>query len=126
MALIVVLWIFIFLLVIAFEFTASVREEGLAAHRYAEEAEGYYLALAGFQQGLYELLQQSSQSKPGAAPPVDLFDGEWHEGSFGESLYRVRFIDEGGKVNLNRADEDTLRRIFTNLGIEEPRRGILV
>jgi len=125
-ALIVVLWIFIFLLVIAFEFTASVREEGLAAHRYAEEAEGYYLALAGFQQGLYELLQQSSQSKPGAAPPVDLFDGEWHEGSFGESLYRVRFIDEGGKVNLNRADEDTLRRIFTNLGIEEPRRGILV
>ena len=126
-ALVLVLWIFIFLIVVALNFAASVREEGWAAHRYAEEAEGYYLALAGFEKGLYELLIQSSQPKPDPASKAkELFDGEWHEGSFGESLYRVRFIDEGGKVNLNRADEDTLRRIFTNLGIEEPRRGILV
>ncbi len=125
-ALLMVLWIFIFLFVVAFEFTSSVREEGVTAHRYAEEAEGYYLALAGFQQGLYELLQQSPQSQPGAAPPVDLFDGDWHEGTLGRGLYHVRLMDEAGKININRVDEDTLRRIFTNLGVEEPRRSILV
>jgi general secretion pathway protein K len=126
-ALVVVLWIFIFLLVIAFEFTSSVREEGLAAHRYAEEAEGYYLALAGFEKGVYELVKQSSEPRADRGlQERDLFDGDWFEGNFGDGFYRVRLVDEGGKINLNRVDEDTLRRIFTNLGIEEPRRGILV
>lgn len=126
-ALVLVLWIFIFLLVIAFEFTASVREEGQAAHRYAEETEGYYLALAGFERGVYELVKQSSRPRADrVSQEKDLFDGDWFEGSFDEGVYRVRLVDEGGKVNLNRADEDTLRRIFTNLGIEEPRKGILV
>ena len=125
-ALIVVLWIFIFLFVVAFEFTSSVREEGVTARRYAEEAEGYYLALAGFQQGLYELLTQSPQSQPGAAPAADLFAGDWQEGSLGQGLYHVRLMDEAGKININRVDEDTLRRVFTNLGVEEPHRSILV
>ncbi|HUK42024.1 MAG TPA: hypothetical protein VLX11_13290, partial [Candidatus Acidoferrales bacterium] len=31
-----------------------------------------------------------------------------------------------GKININRADENLLRRVFTNLGVEEPRRSILV
>jgi general secretion pathway protein K len=39
---------------------------------------------------------------------------------------RVRLLDEGGKINLNRTDESTLRRIFTNIGIEEPQRSELV
>ena len=38
----------------------------------------------------------------------------------------MRLLDEGGKINLNRANETLLRRIFTNLGIDEPRRSILV
>jgi type II secretory pathway component PulK len=59
-ALLVVLWIFIFLLVVAFDFTASVREEATAAHRYSDETQGYYIALAGFERGVYEFLQQSA------------------------------------------------------------------
>ncbi|MBI2349930.1 MAG: general secretion pathway protein GspK [Deltaproteobacteria bacterium] len=137
-ALVMVLWIFIFLLVVAFDFTASVREEGMATSRYAEEGEGYYLALAGFEKGLYRLLEgttpegQATRPRGPARPrsPLTLsqevVDGIWREESLGEGLYRVRLVDEGGKVNLNRAAEDTLRRIFTNLGVEEPRRTILV
>ena len=52
-ALIAVLWFFTLLFVVAFGFTASVREEGMASYRYANEAEGYYLAVAGFERGLY-------------------------------------------------------------------------
>jgi general secretion pathway protein K len=126
-ALIVVLWIFIFLFVVAFDFTASVREEAAAASRYSDEAQGYYLAVAGFEQGLYDFLDQNSdrQLQP-SDHRGDLFDGSWHEEKLRGGVYRVRLIDEGGKININRVNEDTLRRIFTNLGVEEPRRSILV
>jgi len=130
-ALIIVLWIFIFLFVVAFDFTSSVRDEGNAAQRYNDDNEGYYLALAGFQKGLYDFLSQAAgkqvqRNQVPAEQPDDLFDGSWREAKLGDGSYRVRLIDEGGKINLNRADENVLRRIFTNLGIEEPRRSILV
>ena len=126
-ALIVVLWIFIFLFVVAFEFSTAAREEAGAAHRFNEETEGYYLALAGFERGLYDYLNQ-----PTAAPAqqqaqkTDLFNGEWREGKLGAGVFRVRLVDEGGKINLNRVSEETLRRVFTNLGFDGTRRDILV
>jgi general secretion pathway protein K len=130
-ALIIVLWIFIFLFVVAFDFSSSVREEGNAAQRYNDDNEGYYLALAGFQRGLYDFLSQSAgkqlqANQQSSQESTDLFDGSWREGKLGDGSYRVRLIDEGGKINLNRADENALRRVFTNLGIEEPLRSILV
>ncbi len=131
-ALIIVLWIFIFLFVVAFNFSATVRDEGDATHRFSEDTQGYYLAVAGFQRGLYEYLMQP----PGTAAqqkqqdqkenPAGFFDGSWREENLGNGVSRVRLIDEGGKINLNRADENTLRRVFTNLSIEEPLRSILV
>lgn len=131
-ALVVVLWIFIFLFVVAFDFSSSVREEGMAAHRYAEETESYYLALAGFQQGLFRLLERPASGNPAAGTGSSLtqvsqiVDGSWSEGNLGEGVYRVRLVDEGGKINLNRVDDVALRSILTNLGVEEPRRSILV
>jgi general secretion pathway protein K len=126
-ALILVLWIFIFLFVIAFEFSVSVREEAAAASRYSGETQGYYLAIAGFEQGLYDFLSQASgRELPQGQKKSDLFDGSWREENLGGGVYRVRLVDEGGKININRVDEITLGRIFTNLGIEEPRRSILV
>lgn len=131
-ALVVVLWIFIFLFVLAFEFSSAVREEGMAAHRYGEEAQGYYLALAGFEEGLYRLVQErSSQGEFGriggqTAGDQEIVDGSWHEGGLGDGFYGFRLVDEGGKINLNRVDGETLRRLLTNLGVEEPRKAILV
>ncbi len=132
-ALIVVLWIFIFLFVVAFDFSSSVREEANAVHRYRDETEGYYLALAGFQKGLYDFLNVNLNPNQSAAkplqpnqPPADLFDGSWREGTLGTGAYRVRLMDEGGKINLNRIDENGLRRVFTNIDIGEPLRSILV
>ena len=126
-ALLLVLWIFIFLFVVAFEFSTAAREEATAAHRFSDETQGYYLAVAGFEQGVYDFLQQSSQQEPAVnAKPADLFDGMWREETLGNGFYRFRLVDESGKININRVDEDTLRRILTNLGVEEPRRTILV
>ena len=126
-ALIVVLWIFIFLFVVAFEFSTAAREEASAAHRFNEETEGYYLALAGFERGLYDYLNQSTAApaRP-QAQKTDLVDGEWREGKLGAGGFRVRLVDEGGKINVNRVSEETLRRVFTNLGFDGARRDILV
>jgi general secretion pathway protein K len=127
-ALLVVLWIFIFLFVVAFEFSASVREEAAAAHRYRDETQGYYLAMAGFERALYDLLNR----QPGAglslqsAAQDDPFDGDWREESLGAATFRFRLIDQGGKININRVNEVTLQRIFTNLGVDVPWRDILV
>ena len=126
-ALLVVLWIFIFLLVVAFDFSTSVREEAAAAHRYSDETKGYYIALAGFERGVYELLQQGGgRDALGNRQGADIFDGGWQEEALGRGTLRVRWIDEGGKVNINRASEETLRRVFTNLGVEEPLKATLV
>jgi len=126
-ALILVLWIFIFLFVVAFDFSASVREEASAARRYGDETQGYYLAVAAFERGLYDFLQREANRRTQPNQTfTDLFDGSWREERLGDGLYRVRLIDEGGKININRADENLLRRIFTNLGVAEPRRTILV
>jgi len=126
-ALLVVLWIFIFLFVVAFEFSTAAREEATASHRFSDENQGYYLAVAGFERGVYEFLQQSAGGQRTAnAKPLDLFDGAWQEEALGKGIYRFRLIDESSKVNINRVDEDTLRRILTHLGVEEPLRAILV
>lgn len=127
-ALIMVLWIFIFLFAVAFEFSTSAREEASAAHRYSDETQGYYIATAGFERGLYEFINQQGANArllPGEKKE-DLFDGEWREDSLGTGGYRYRLIDEGGKININRIDDVTLRRIFTNLGLEANVRDILV
>jgi len=120
-ALIIVLWIFIFLFVLAMDFSASVREDGMAAYRYAQETEGYYLALAGFQKGVYELMRQMPQQQQAQARQQqgnDLFEADWKTGTLGGGTYEVRFIDEASKFNINRADDTLLRTIFTNLGID--------
>jgi general secretion pathway protein K len=126
-ALLIVLWIFIFLLAVAFDFSAAVREEAAAAHRYNDETQGYYLALAGFQRGVYEILQQSA-GRDALEPEkrADIFDGSWREETLSGGAFRVRWLDEGAKININRADEGTLRRIFINVGIEEPVRAIII
>ena len=126
-ALIIVLWIFIFLFVVALDFSSAVRDEANAAHRFSEDTQGYYLALAGFERALYEYAMHS-QGGPtqGKETPPGFFDLSWHEEKLGTGSMRVRLIDEGGKINLNRVDESTLRRIFSNIGVEEPRRSELV
>lgn len=127
-ALIIVLWIFVFLSVVAFEFSAATREEAAAALRFDDETQGYYLAVAGFERGLYDFLNQQGNPISAQKEPQknDLFDGRWREQELGDGRYRVKLVDESGKININRVSEETLRRVFANLGIDDARRDILV
>jgi general secretion pathway protein K len=126
-ALIIVLWIFIFLFVVAFEFSTAAREEAGAAYRFNEETEGYYLAVAAFERGLYDLFNRQTGAGPQPqAQKDDPLDGAWREETLGSGVFRVRFVDEGGKININRVNDETLRRVFTHLGLDAARRDVLV
>ena len=76
---------------------------------------------------MYDFIHQASGANPQADPKQgDLFDGSWREEKLGSGGFRVRLVDEGGKINLNRVDEQVLRRVFTNLGVDGSVVDILV
>ncbi len=135
--LVVVVWALTLLMVIAAEMAHTMRLEGLTADTYQEEVVTYYLAMAGLHRALYQLgraqqrgltmlnqggalggrMQQQQQQEE----PLDIWvrgDGRWQSEEFGAGGYWVRVNDEGGKINLNRADEPALRQTFTNLGFD--------
>lgn len=133
--LVVVVWALTLLMVIAAEMAHTMRLEGLTADTYQEEVVTYYLAMAGLHRALYQLAHAQQRgltmlNQPGALgrmqqqqqeEALDVWvrgDGRWQSEEFGAGGYWVRVNDEGGKINLNRADEPALRQTFTNLGFD--------
>ena len=126
-ALLLVIWVFMILGVLALDFAQYMRDDAMAAVNLAEETRGYYLALAGMNRSLFDAQQAFEHANPGsgaAAPrPVEDQDaepqgpvppdGQWHEGTFADGGYAVRVVDEGGRISLNKADPALLTRIVT-------------
>ena len=124
-ALLLVVWVFMILGVLALDFAQYMRDDAMAAVNLAEETRGYYLALAGMNRSLFDAQQAFEHANPGSAaaatpghvddddegegpvPP----DGQWHEGTFAGGGYAVRVTDEGGRISLNKSDPALLTRI---------------
>ena len=122
---------FYFLFVVAFEFSTSAREEATAAQRFSDETLGYYLALAGFERGLYDFLNQQSPAAQTAqaleAKKNDPFDGEFQRRRSRHGAFRVRLVDESGKININRVNDETLCGASSRTSVSmRPGRDILV
>src|SRR5205814_1642973 len=111
-ALILVLWVFMLLGVLALDFAQYIRDDAMASANFADETRGYYVALAGMNRALYELgqakaagpaggtvngvnaqqqqqLQQQQQQQQQAKVGLDQqlerqipSDGTWHDGDF--------------------------------------------
>ena len=137
--LIVVIWAMMVLMVVAIELGRTARVEGLSTDVYQQEIKTYYLAIAGLNRALYQLIRTSQQGRtrdtrdddrlgsrdrlsedePEECPDVWLLgDGQWRNESYGEGGYQVRVSDESGKININQADEIILRQTFTNLDFD--------
>ncbi len=131
-ALLLVLWVFMILGVLALDFARYMRDDAMAAVNLADETRGYYIALAGMNRAIFDAERKREEGTPtttGAntapkgldtdaddddellVPP----DGEWHEGDFAGGRWSVRMIDEGGRIALNRVQADVLTRVITNL-----------
>jgi len=123
-ALLLVLWIFVVLGVLAVDFARYIRDDAMAAVNFAEETRAYYLALAGMNRTIYDADRQHERAAPGAPaqPPDDddedeppPADGQWHDGEFAGGHYTVRMTDQASLISLNKVDDALLTRVITNL-----------
>jgi type II secretory pathway component PulK len=117
--------------VLALDFGQYMRDDAMAAVNFAEETQGYYIALAGMNRTLLAARRAYQHRSEGAVrgqpdddddedpeeeedpfhvPP----DGQWHENTFGGGGYAVRVTDESGRLPLNvrASDLGTLRLIL--------------
>lgn len=118
-ALLLVLWIFMVLGVIALDFSHYIRDEAMASVNFSDETRGYYVALAGMNRALFDAIQERSANpgqNPGAPGGVPRkspdgvgkddeeqipADGVWHPGDFSGARYEVRMSDEEGLIPIN-------------------------
>jgi general secretion pathway protein K len=130
-ALILVLWVFMTLGVLALDFSQYMRDDALASLNLADETRGYYLAVAGMNRAIFDATRELEEEKRGHDPnnPQDVVpqpdqnpdeqrisaDGQWHEETLGDGKYKVRMTDEAGRISLNQAPEDLIRLVVKNL-----------
>jgi general secretion pathway protein K len=120
-ALMMVLWIFMVLTVLVAEFGRGMRDDAIATQNMAEEVQARGVAFAAIGQAIYRSMHAREEGEDiGLEDDVERWpaDGSWHEGHYGGGTYRVRLTDEGGKIPLNRADENLLRRVLGNVGLD--------
>jgi len=125
-ALLIVLWIFVVLFAIGAEFAQGMRDNATATRNFAEETQSYYLATAAANRTFYRALRARDEGIFGATPeelgedqvPLVQTDGEWHREEMWGAPVWVRVTDEGGKISLNTSQENLLRLVLKNLGLD--------
>src|SRR5262249_26797472 len=131
-ALLLVLWVFMVLGVLALDFGRYMRDDASAALNDADQTQGYYLAVGGMMRALWTA-QQDREAGRAAANPANAgrsaptigdpdegenpfpVDGGWHPGTLAGGKYEVRLTDQGGLVSLNKTSEAVLTRLVTAL-----------
>lgn len=123
MALLATLWVLAILLVIAGSFALSVRTEVVLAGSYVRRAQAAWMAEAGLQRAFVELQQSSvpytmlNENSDGTDALVLHLDSDDDEAlQMQDGYFVVSGFDESALINLNIADEETLR----NLLLDEP------
>jgi general secretion pathway protein K len=123
MALIIVLWVLTLLSVLALEFCFTMRTELNLTRNYKEKGQLYYYAQGGIHRGIAELIYRNDpalhqkRTAPRIEAPKDMekewqVDGTPYAVPFqnGEAVVKMR--SETGRISLNRAPDQLLRRII--------------
>ena len=139
-ALIMVLFVLVLLSVIVMEFCFTTRMEANVTRNFKEGEEAYFCAQAGFNKGILELVKAKNMVKKAEASKSTLVEGEvveeeeeWrprdtpYQFSLGDRECEILISDEGGKININKADEILLRKLVEDgCGIQGSERDTIV
>ncbi|MFQ5443668.1 MAG: general secretion pathway protein GspK, partial [Nitrospinales bacterium] len=138
-ALMIVLWILVLLTALATEFAYSMRTETNTTRNYKEDVESYYLAKAGINLAMAEILQEARfhsindtqgfmVGKPLESEVKASEEEEEEEAAFyivnrtdiplGSGTVSYQISDENGKINLNTADRGMLIKVLRASGME--------
>lgn len=124
-ALITALWMIVVLTALSVEIATLARTRRLGAANAVEAAAGRAAADAGIEHARARLTRRQSQLSDLASGGSSAQDPWWRVElvlpdtiAIGDERYAVRLRDAGARVNVNRASEDDLRRLFTALRID--------
>ncbi|HEY7140503.1 MAG TPA: hypothetical protein VIE44_10415 [Methylomirabilota bacterium] len=133
-ALIVVLLVLALLLTIVAEFAQAMRLEAVAATNFRSALAETWLAEAGYQRALAEILPDAlaheldaggalvfRRARLGTLPVTERLDLRIDPGRMS-----YRLTDESARLNLNRATRETLDRLLQELGVEKSERDGIV
>jgi len=126
--LIIILWILTALSVIALSFSRESRVEVSAARNAQALERSYFIARAGIDTTIYQILQKRmnssvTQTAVQTEPdPIDL--GNVTE-NFAGGAYQVAIQDESGKININLVSEPQLAALVRASGIQDPDASII-
>lgn len=124
-ALLVVLWVLTILMVIVFSFSFMTRTEGHATRAYKEGMERRYLAEAGVERGIMEIFYSNQfRNQDVILEGMEAWrtDGTFYAGELGGGTYRVRIVDEAGKIDINALNDASgiiLKNLLINAGVED-------
>jgi len=124
--LLVVLWVVLALSMLAVSFSATIRTEVDAARYLVEQKQAYYMARAGMEYALFEVLKSQALTggQPmgpglppgGGMPPV--LSGNISLNLTGGGA-DVRVTDESGKINVNAAPDFIIFNLLIMVGMSE-------
>lgn len=120
-ALVAVLWGLTLLALVAANFTKTTRTEVRLALSLAESAKAEALAEAGVHRTILSLAGSEDREDGGWR-----VDGSVYGWRFGDGEIRVSVRDEGGKIDLNLAEEGLLGALFRSLELERGEADALV
>jgi general secretion pathway protein K len=123
-ALMMVLWVLVFLSILSMNFLRSTRWGTGSTHNLKEETLTYYQALSGYHEALHYIALDKD-------PQVDFLD---EEGNFwvdketnpvtgkretDDGELEIKITDENSRININFAQQDRLRKLLERVGVKE-------
>lgn len=130
-ALILVLWILTLLTVIVGQFCYTMRTETNITRNFRDDTQGYYLARAGIDRAIREIMLQSNTT-PDPAESEEKSVKPWRVNtdipavSLGDGQYKVWIDNESGKININDADASLLRMMLAPFNLPLKEENIIV
>ena len=132
-ALFLVIWILALLMVIVGEFSYSMRAEVNATRQFKEAAAARYIAEAGINRAILEILKQQNLAAAEDAPELlEAEEGAWRvnivlpEVDFPGGRFRVYIDNDSGRVNINTAERGTLQMLVDGFDLTETEKDTIV
>lgn len=133
-ALVIVLLLLALLLTIVAEFAQAMRLEAVTATNFRSALSETWLAEAGYQRALAEILPEALTHELDAGGALLFRRGrlgiptvpERHDLRIDSGRFSYRITDETARININRATRDVLDRLLQEAGVEKTDRDVIV
>jgi len=111
-ALVIVLWVLVLLTIVVGIYAVLARTETMQSRFLFDVTEARYAAEAGLHRAVFEMRNPDMETR--WVP-----DGRAYYIEFGDAVVEIRITDESGRLDLNRADSETLIELFLSRGVDE-------